>query len=60
MNVFLPFTRSVEGIDNEMLKQDEEEARKIARHLWDVVIPNLNKDIRAGSVSGLQIPVDGR
>jgi len=63
VNVFLPYTRSVEGIDNssyETIKQDEEEARHIARHLWDTVIPNLTKEIRSSSVSGLQIPVDGR
>ena len=63
VNVFLPFTRSIEGIDKgsyETLKQDEEEARRMARHLWDVVIPNLSKDIRSSSVNGLQIPADGR
>jgi protein TIF31 len=63
VNVFLPFTRSIEGIDkgsHETLKQDEEEARRMARHLWDVVIPNLSKDIRSSSVNGLQIPADGR
>jgi hypothetical protein len=33
VNVFLPFTRSIEGIDKgsyETLKQDEEEARQMA------------------------------
>jgi protein TIF31 len=63
VNVFLPFTRSMEGIDkssHETLKQDEEEARRMARYLWDIVIPNLSKDIRSSSVSGLQIPADGR
>ena len=63
MNVFLPYTRSLEGIDDcafETIKQDEEEARQIACHLWDTVIPNLTKEIRSSSVSGLHIPVDGR
>lgn len=63
VNVFLPFARSIESIDSglyETLKNDEEEARQIARHLWDTVIPNLTKDIRSSSVSGLQIPVNGQ
>ncbi|KAL7543602.1 hypothetical protein ACHAXR_012903 [Thalassiosira sp. AJA248-18] len=63
VNVFLPFTRSIEIIDNEaheQMKQDEEEARELARHLWDTAIPTLTKDIRSSSGNGLQLPAEGR
>mmetsp|Transcript_32257 Transcript_32257/g.59149 ORF Transcript_32257/g.59149 Transcript_32257/m.59149 type:complete len:878 (-) Transcript_32257:185-2818(-) len=63
VNVFLPHTRSIKTLDtgaHEKLKQDEEEARKLARHLWDTVLPNLTKEIRSSSGNGLQLPVDGR
>ena len=63
VNVFLPFTRSIEIIDkdsHEILKQDEEEARQIARYLWDVAIPNLTKAIRTSSGTALQLPSDGK
>ena len=63
VNVFLPFTRSIEIIDkeeHEQLKQDEEEARQLARHLWDTVIPTITKEIRSSSGNGLNLPADGR
>jgi len=63
VNVFLPYTRSIEGIDKdsyETLKKDEEEARQLARYLWDTAIPSLTKEIRSGGGSGLQLPADGR
>eukprot|EP00571_Detonula_confervacea_P014814 CAMPEP_0172301126 /NCGR_PEP_ID=MMETSP1058-20130122/3069_1 /TAXON_ID=83371 /ORGANISM="Detonula confervacea, Strain CCMP 353" /LENGTH=1681 /DNA_ID=CAMNT_0013011137 /DNA_START=41 /DNA_END=5082 /DNA_ORIENTATION=+ len=63
VNVFLPYTRSVESMDKDehaKLKQDEEEAREMARHLWDTVLPNLTKEIRSSSGNGLQLPADGR
>lgn len=63
VNVFLPHTRSIESIDeaaHQQLQQDEEEARNLARHLWDVVLPNLTKEIRSSSGNALQLPVDGR
>jgi len=63
VNVFLPFTRSIELIDEEehaQLKRDEEEARKLARHLWDKVIPNLTRDVRSSGGKGVPLPADGR
>ena len=69
VNVFLPFTRSIETIDEasqQQLKEDEEEARNLARHLWDTVIPTLMRDVRSssgsdgGASSGIQVPVDGK
>lgn len=63
VNVFLPFTRSIEIIDedsHEKLKQDEEEAREIARYLFDMVIPGFTKEIRASSGNGLNLVADGK
>lgn len=60
VNVFLPFTRSSEAIDeNILLKKDEEDARQMARYLWNTVIPNFTKEIRSSSGNGLQLPSDG-
>lgn len=62
MNVFLPFTRSFETIDTNLhqLKKDEEEAREMARYLWNTVIPDFTKEIRSSSGNGLQMPSDGQ
>jgi protein TIF31 len=62
VNVFLPFTRSFETIDTNLqqLKKDEEEAREMARYLWNTVIPNFTKEIRSSSGNGLQMPSDGQ
>mmetsp|Transcript_25034 Transcript_25034/g.47482 ORF Transcript_25034/g.47482 Transcript_25034/m.47482 type:complete len:1631 (-) Transcript_25034:133-5025(-) len=63
VNVFLPSLRSIETIDKDaydQLHKDEEEARELARHLWDTVMPALTKDIRLSSGNGLQIPADGK
>jgi protein TIF31 len=60
VNVFLPFTRSFEALDETMLrKKDEEEARQMARYLWNTAIPNFTKEIRSSSGNGLQLPTDG-
>ena len=62
INVFLPDMRSIEDLDKEahaQLLKDEEEARTMARYLWETVIPNLNAEIRHGSEHNLTIPVDG-
>ena len=63
VNVFLPYMRSFEDIDNdayEQLKRDEEEVRNISRYLWESILPKLTAAIRIGSEHGLPIPVEGR
>ena len=45
---------------HEQLRRDEEEARGLARHLWDAAMPDLTGEIRSSGGSGLQLPVDGR
>jgi protein TIF31 len=60
VNVFIPFTRSSEAVDNTMLlEKDEEESRQMALYLWNTVIPNFTKEIRSSSGNGLQLPSDG-
>jgi len=59
VNVFLPHTKSLEGIDNDaftQMQKDEELAREAAAYLWETLIPKLTVEIREGSG---QIPVDG-
>ena len=63
VNVFLPHTRSIEFTDKEshnQLKLDEEEARNLARYLWDTVIPDFTREIRGSGGTGFQLPVDGQ
>ena len=63
VNVFLPHARSIGAMDeqsHEQLRRDEEEARGLARHLWDAAMPDLTGEIRSSGGSGLQLPVDGR
>jgi protein TIF31 len=61
VNVFLPQLRSLKGIDDDAVTQlevDEEQARKAALHLWDVILPKMNLEMKEGS--GHQLPLDGK
>ncbi|KAL9178477.1 hypothetical protein ACHAXT_001815 [Thalassiosira profunda] len=63
VNVFLPFARSLENIDaaaHAQLQKDEEEARHLARYLWDAVIPQLTADARKCGANGAPLPTEGR
>jgi protein TIF31 len=61
VNVFLPNLRSLKGLDDNSvarLEKDEEEAREVAIHLWDVVLPKMTQEMREGE--GHQLPLDGK
>lgn len=61
VNVFLPTLRSLEGVDEEAVQQlhlDEERARQAAIHLWDVVLPKINTEMKQSD--GHQLPLDGK
>lgn len=61
VNVFIPGMRSIEAVDKEaydQLQKDEEEARQLAVHLWDTVIPKLSNDAANGA--SFELPVDGK
>jgi protein TIF31 len=61
INVFLPDTRSFEGINEEALDQmktDELRASDAGIFLWDDVLPKMTKAVKDGNV--YQVPVDGK
>lgn len=63
VNVFLPYMKSIENIDQDaysQLQKDEEEARQIASYLWNTVLPDVTKELRLANGSVIQIPVDGK
>lgn len=62
VNVFLPDMRPIQDLDkdaHEQLMKDEEEARSIARYLWEIVLPKITTTIRIGEEHGFTIPVEG-
>ena len=63
VNVFLPYMKSIESVDqeaHEQLQKDEEEARKLASYLWNTVLPDVTKKLRLDNGKTFQIPVDGK
>eukprot|EP00592_Proboscia_alata_P007775 CAMPEP_0194358266 /NCGR_PEP_ID=MMETSP0174-20130528/5533_1 /TAXON_ID=216777 /ORGANISM="Proboscia alata, Strain PI-D3" /LENGTH=1732 /DNA_ID=CAMNT_0039128529 /DNA_START=27 /DNA_END=5225 /DNA_ORIENTATION=- len=60
INVFLPYTRSLEGLDDEahaQHKNDEGRALEAANYIWHELLPLLTKTMKDNS--GHQMPVDG-
>lgn len=58
LNVFLPHFRKFEDEEaSKQLKKDEDLAREIATYLWEIVLPQITKDVRENQG---QIPVDGK
>lgn len=52
VNVFLPFTKSLEGIDAKAYSQmmlDEGHARDAANFLWETTLPSITQEIRESS-----------
>ena len=60
LNALLPYTRKLEGVDDAIIKQveqDEELIRELACFLWDRITPGVHRAVKEGQIPHL--PVDG-